>query len=88
MKKQCIKFLKCIKIFIGDDIMEKDGNKIKCNVVKCVHNCIDDSTCRLNTIKVCECMNDKKSSKREDQTACDSYEYVGNLNKSEILGGN
>ena len=34
--------------------MEKDGNKIKCNVVKCVHNCIDDSTCRLNTIKVCE----------------------------------
>lgn len=69
-------------------IMKYEDLRIKCNVAKCVHNCIDDSTCRLDTIKVQECMNDRGSSKREDQTACGSYEYIGNLNKSEILGGN
>ena len=68
--------------------MRKGDDRIKCNVAKCAHNCIDDSTCRLNSIKVCECMNDNKSKKREDQTACGSYEYVGNLNKYEVLGGN
>ncbi len=51
-------------------IMRKGDDRIKCNVSKCLHNCIDDSTCRLNSIKVCECMNDKKSKNREDQTAC------------------
>ena len=68
--------------------MRKGDDRIKCNVAKCVHNCIDDSTCRLNSIKVCECMNDKNSKEREEQTACGSYEYSGNLNQSEILGGN
>lgn len=68
--------------------MEKSSGKIKCNVVKCVHNCLDDSTCRLDSIIVCECMNDKKSKRREDQTACGSYDYCGDLNKNEILGGN
>ncbi len=68
--------------------MEYGEQKIKCNVTKCVHNCIDNSTCRLESIKVCECMNDKNSNKKEDQTACGSYKYAGNLNQSEILGGN
>lgn len=54
--------------------MEK-SNKIKCNVAKCVHNCIDDSTCRLDSIIVCECMNDRKSKIKEDQTSCGSYYY-------------
>lgn len=68
--------------------MEKRSGKIKCNVSKCAHNCIDDSTCRLDSIMVCECMNDKKSSIKEDQTSCGSYYYSGNLNSSEVLGGN
>ena len=68
--------------------MANSNGKIKCNVAKCVHNCIDDSTCRLDSIIVCECMNDKKSKKREDQTACGSYNYCGDLNKNERLGGN
>ena len=62
--------------------------KIQCNVSKCMHNCIEDSTCRLDSIMVCECLNDKKSNMKEDQTACGSYKYGGNLNSSEILGGN
>lgn len=72
----------------GDEKMKYEDLRILCNVTKCVHNCIDNSTCRLDSIKVRECMNDKKSDKKEDQTACGSYEYVGNLNESEILGGN
>lgn len=57
--------------------------KIECNVSKCVHNSIEDSSCRLDTIRVCECSNDRKSVKREDQTSCGSYEYCGNLNMKE-----
>lgn len=68
--------------------MDKSNGKIKCNVTKCAHNCIDDSTCRLDSIMVCECVNDKNSKMKEDQTACGSYYYCGDLNKSEILGGN
>ncbi len=68
--------------------MRKGDERIRCNVSKCVHNCIDDSTCRLDTIKVCECMNDKKSKRSEDQTACGSYRFIGNMNEAEILGRN
>lgn len=64
------------------------NSRIKCNVSKCMHNCIDDSTCRLEEIKVCECLNDNNSKRKEDQTSCGSYKYIGNLNESEILGGN
>lgn len=69
-------------------MLRKKEDKILCNVTKCVHNCIEDSTCRLDSIKVCECMNDKKSRRREDQTSCGSYEYCGNLNTDEIIGRN
>jgi len=68
--------------------MRKGDERILCNVSKCSHNCMEDSTCRLDTIKVCECMNDNKSKNPEAQTACKSYEFIGNLNQSEILGGN
>ena len=41
--------------------MRNGSDRIKCNVTKCVHNCIEDSTCRLDSIVVCECMNDRNS---------------------------
>lgn len=28
------------------------SQKIDCNVTNCTHNCIEDSTCRLNKIQV------------------------------------
>ena len=40
--------------------MRNGSDRIKCNVTKCVHNCIEDSTCRLDSIVVCECMKIEK----------------------------
>lgn len=58
---------------------------IKCNVVDCAHNCVKDSTCRLETIKVCT-SNGRRHAESEDGTACNSYHYVGDLNERESAG--
>lgn len=62
---------------------QQSGNqKIGCNVTSCMHNCIDDSTCRLDQINVTPCgMNGNKTP--EGETACGSYHYAGNLNVEE-----
>ena len=52
----------------------KGGQKIKCHVAECVHNCIKDSTCRLDEISVCNCSYDKTKDPLKD-TACGSYEF-------------
>lgn len=61
--------------------------KIVCGVTDCIHNCMSDSTCRLDSIKV-NVIEDKKKAETKDGTACKSYDYGGDLNESEILGGN
>lgn len=63
------------------------SQKILCSVTDCMHNCAVDSTCRLNSIKV-NVIEDKIRAETKDGTACKSYDYGGNLNESEILGGN
>lgn len=56
--------------------------KIGCNVTSCAHNCIDDCTCKLDQIRVSPCkMNGNKTP--EDETACSSYHYAGDLNIEE-----
>ena len=52
----------------------KGGQKIKCDVVECTHNCIKDSTCMLDEISVCNCSHDKTKDPLKD-TACGSYQY-------------
>lgn len=59
--------------------------RIKCNVTDCVHNCIYDSTCRLNSIKV-GIMNEKNKAASVEGTCCKSYDYAGDLNESEVTG--
>lgn len=61
------------------------GQKINCNVSDCTHNCIDDSTCRLESIKV-GVMSDKVKANCEDGTCCNSYNFCGDLNETEITG--
>ncbi len=63
------------------------NQKIKCNVVDCVHNCVSDCTCRLEQIKVCPCTNEKYA-KSEEGTACASYHYAGDLNEKENMDYN
>lgn len=48
--------------------------KIKCTVSDCTHNCIQDSTCRLEEISVCNCNAVKTKDPKKD-TACSSYHY-------------
>ncbi len=65
--------------------MGKHWQKIECNVTSCVHNCIDDSTCRLEKIQVAPC--DLKGDKTADkETLCSQYRYTGNLNVEEKSG--
>lgn len=59
----------------------KNDRKILCNVSDCTHNCIDDSTCKLESIKVSVCNNKAKDIK--DKTLCASYENCGDLNVEE-----
>lgn len=63
------------------------SQKISCGVTDCIHNCPSDCTCRLESIKV-NVVEDKKEACSCDGTACKSYDFGGNLNESEILGGN
>lgn len=60
--------------------------KIQCTVSDCAHNCLEDSTCRLEKIQVCPCGHKGNAEKQED-TLCGSYHFAGNLNAKEILGG-
>jgi len=55
--------------------------KIKCNVSDCTHNCIENSTCRLEEIQVCPCSHNATKDALKD-TACSSYEY-SNVQYSE-----
>lgn len=61
---------------------ESGSQKIGCNVTNCAHNNIDDCTCKLDQIRVSPCRlhGDKTP---EDETACASYYYVGDLNVEE-----
>ncbi len=58
--------------------------KIECNVIQCAHNSPHDCTCRLDSIKVCPC-GPRPKENFEDDTACASYDYIGDLNVSEII---
>lgn len=53
--------------------------RIKCNVVECVHNSLESSTCRLDEIIVThgKTRNDNDT---DDETACGMYKFIGNLN--------
>lgn len=61
------------------------GQKIKCSVADCTHNCLEDSTCRLECIKV-SVMKDRPEAKCEEGTACCSYDFGGDLNQAEMTG--
>lgn len=59
--------------------------KIECNVSSCAHNCLEDSTCRLDRIMIKPCsLNQSRTP--EGETACGSYFYVGEMNVVERLG--
>lgn len=61
--------------------------KIRCNVGGCIHNCVLDSTCRLEKIQVCPCTSKlSDDALPRDKTACASYENAGDLNYVEITG--
>lgn len=59
--------------------------KIECNVSTCAHNCLEDSTCRLDRIMVRPCIGNE-SRAPEDKTACGSYFYIGEMNVAERIG--
>lgn len=59
--------------------------KIECSVSSCAHNCLEDGTCRLDRIRVKPCTLGKDRSP-EAETACGSYNYVGELNTVERIG--
>lgn len=61
------------------------GQKIKCGVTDCIHNCIDDSTCRLECITV-NVVSNRRHASDIDGTCCKSYYNGGDLNKAEITG--
>jgi len=53
--------------------------KISCNVNECAHNCIEDSTCRLEKIHVTPRITKDKNAP-EDSTACAMFSDIGYLN--------
>lgn len=61
------------------------GQKIKCGVTDCLHNCIEDSTCRLECITV-NVSSDRRHADEVDGTCCKSYDHARDLNKTEIVG--
>ncbi len=64
---------------------EEGNQKIKCGVTDCIHNCIDDCTCRLDSIKV-NVVSDQTKACSKDGTCCKSYDYAGDLNEVEVTG--
>lgn len=64
---------------------KSQSQQIGCNVSNCTHNDIDSSTCKLDAIRVSPCkLHGEKTP--EDQTACASYYYSGDLNSEEKKG--
>lgn len=53
--------------------------KIKCTVTECAHNCLEDSTCRLDEILVSHGLTRSDESSKDD-TACGMFHFVGKLN--------
>ncbi len=53
--------------------------KIKCSVVSCTHNCVDNCTCMLDKIIVCPCSLEAEGDK-DTETCCGNYENCGNEN--------
>ena len=62
----------------------ENSQKIECSVADCTHNCIKDSTCRLDKIRVCPCISDEKTAS-DESTQCSSYHYLGDLNAKESI---
>ncbi len=62
------------------------NQRIDCNVTDCMHNCLEDCSCRLDKIQVCPC-NSKSPRTPEDETACSMYIFSGDLNTREHLAG-
>lgn len=54
---------------------KNEGQKIGCTVSECMHNNINDCTCRLDAISVCPCSANITKDPLKD-TACGSYEYA------------
>lgn len=69
----------------NDELSKGIGQKIKCGVTDCIHNCIDDSTCRLECITV-NVSSDRDHAKDMDGTCCKSFYSAGDLNQVEITG--
>lgn len=63
--------------------MKGIGQKIKCGVTDCIHNCIDDSTCRLECITVNVTPGQTHAGNIEG-TCCKSYYVAGDLNQVYI----
>lgn len=61
----------------------KYSQKIGCNVASCAHNCIDDSTCRLESIRVTPCSGVKGDGSPFKETLCSSYLHAGEMNIEE-----
>lgn len=59
--------------------------KIKCNVSNCTHNCLEDSSCRLDEILVTPTIL-KNGVYKPDVTMCGSFKDIGNLNMEEKRG--
>ncbi|MEG0073306.1 MAG: DUF1540 domain-containing protein [Clostridia bacterium] len=53
---------------------------IKCNVASCAHNNVEHCSCLLDAIQVCPCKLDIDEKTSDAETACLSYDYVGNEN--------
>lgn len=53
--------------------------KIQCTVTECAHNCLEDSTCRLDKILVSHELTQNHEDLK-DKITCSMYSYSGNLN--------
>ena len=56
----------------NEELSKGIGQKIKCGVTDCMHNCIEDSTCRLECITV-NVSSDRNHASEIDGTCCKSY---------------
>ncbi|MDD2376945.1 MAG: DUF1540 domain-containing protein [Clostridia bacterium] len=56
--------------------------KIQCTVTECAHNCLEDSTCRLDKILVSHGLTRSDESSKDD-TACGMFLFVGKSNAEE-----
>jgi hypothetical protein len=63
------------------------SQKIGCNVVSCAHNSVENSTCRLENIKVTPCAGVKGDGSAYKETLCSSFLHVADLNMQEKSSG-